>query len=248
MDPAAGTLLTALGAARGVVCLVGAGGKKTSLYALARATAGRVAVTSTSHMYRYDRSRVDEVFVVTGEPPRAPSGMRIVAYAGPTDTPARVAGLRPEAIAGLWESGDFELVLVKADGARGRLIKAPGDEEPLVLSFASTVIPVVGAAAFGRPLDARVAHRPEILADVAGLSLSQTIAPVHVARLLSSPRGGLKNVGDAEVVPLINMVDDDERYRAARLAAQLALRLTSRFDRVVLAQMKTSRLIEVIRR
>ncbi|MDQ3774178.1 MAG: hypothetical protein M3461_07335, partial [Pseudomonadota bacterium] len=40
-------LLEALAATRGLVALVGAGGKKTTLYRLARAHAGRIGITAT---------------------------------------------------------------------------------------------------------------------------------------------------------------------------------------------------------
>ena len=83
MDP----ILSALNATRGVVCMVGAGGKKTTMYALARVHPGRVALSSTSHMYRYDEAEVDAV-VHLGEDllSEVPCG-RVLAFAGPTDTP-----------------------------------------------------------------------------------------------------------------------------------------------------------------
>ena len=59
-------LVSALGATRGIVCLVGAGGKKTTMYALARAHPGRVLLSSTSHMYPYDRNKID--YAVTLDP------------------------------------------------------------------------------------------------------------------------------------------------------------------------------------
>ena len=61
------SLTDALGAQRGFVCLVGAGGKKSTMYALAAAHRGRVLLSSTSHMYPYDRDQVDQV-VTLGDP------------------------------------------------------------------------------------------------------------------------------------------------------------------------------------
>ena len=85
-------LLDAFDASDGVVCLVGAGGKKTTMYAIAREHRGRIARSSTSHMYVYDENEVDRVV-------RAEDGVfedapgRVVAFAGKTDTPSRVGGL-----------------------------------------------------------------------------------------------------------------------------------------------------------
>ena len=44
------SLARALGVTGGIVCAAGAGGKKSLLYALARAWPGRVGVTATVHM------------------------------------------------------------------------------------------------------------------------------------------------------------------------------------------------------
>ena len=241
-------LLSALHATGGVVCLVGAGGKKTTMYALAAVHPGRVALSSTSHMYVYDEACVDAVIGVNeGEPVARGSG-RVIAFAGPTETPKRVGGLPPDRIRTIWQDGDFDLFLIKADGARARWIKAPERYEPIVPSFANTVIPVVSARVIGRRLEDGIAHRPERAASLMNIAVETPIEPEHLARLLSAPEGGLKGVGDATVVPLINMVDDDDIQRAARTAAVAALAATSRFSRVVLACMKQRRVVEIVER
>lgn len=245
---AAADLLDALNARRGIVCLTGAGGKKTTMYALAAAHPGRVALSSTSHMYRYVRSQVDCVVSVTGS--RVPDDYtgRVVAFAGATDTADRVGGLEAAQIEAIWATGTFDLVAIKADGARARWIKAPEDYEPVVPTLATTVIPVVSARVIGRSLSSGIAHRPERLAAVMGIAADAPIEPRHIARLLSSEHGALKGVGSATVVALINMVDDEALRVPARAAAQAALEAAPRIARVVLASMKEARLVEVVER
>jgi probable selenium-dependent hydroxylase accessory protein YqeC len=241
-------LLSALSATRGIVCLVGAGGKKTTMYALARAHPGRVALSSTSHMYVYDEAAVDGVVRCDAAGhTEIPQG-RVVAFAGQTDTHERVGGLRPEQIEAIWRRGKFDLFIIKADGARARWIKAPAAYEPIVPPFTDTVIPVISARVIGRTLGSGIAHRADRAAELMDISLETPIAPEHLARLLSSPEGALKGVGDAAVVPLINMVDDEEIHDAARRPPCAALDMTARFSRVVLASMKERRLVEIIER
>lgn len=240
-------LAAALAAEHGVVCLVGAGGKKSTMYALAAQHSGRVALSSTAHMYRYDPDAVDQVIVddVTAV---IDARARVVAYAYRTDTANRVGGLDAAALAAINASGEFDLMLIKADGARARLIKAPADYEPLIPDFADTVIPVVSARVFGRTLGEGIAHRPELAARVMETTLDAPLTPIHIARLLSAADGALKGVGDARVVPLINMVDDEAARVLAVAAARAALAATGRFDRVVLATMRERRVVEVIER
>lgn len=243
-------LLDVLGARRGVVCLVGAGGKKTTMYRLAALHPGRVALSSTSHMYAYDRAHVDTVIEIADSSTVASldEGHRVVAYAGRTDTPKRVGGLSAERIQSIWSAGGFDLFLIKADGARARWIKAPAAYEPLIPDFTDRVVPVVSGRVIGRMLEDGIAHRPELLATIMGVRLDQPLEPAHLARLLVDERGALKGVGDAAVTPLINMVDDARILDAARRTAELALAHTRRFNKIVLASMKEGRVVDVVER
>ncbi len=243
-------LAVALSATRGIVCLVGAGGKKTTMYALARAHPGRVLLSSTSHMYEYDRDKVDIALTLADPTEPLPdfTQHRVVAIAAATDTRKRVGGLEAQQIQNIYAKGHFDLCIIKADGARARWIKSPGPHEPLIPAFANTVVPVVSAQVIGRNLDDRIAHRPERLTDLLGIKLGETITPQHLSDLLSHPEGSLKGVGEAEVIPLINMVDSDDLHALARELAIVALAQTDRISRIVLASMRDERLVEIVDR
>ena len=55
------------GSDRKVVCLVGAGGKKTTMYALSQSLTGTVALSSTTHMYHYDSKYVNRLISVKNQ-------------------------------------------------------------------------------------------------------------------------------------------------------------------------------------
>ena len=116
----------------------------------------------------------------------------------------------------LAQRSEADAVLVKADGARNREFKAPGEDEPQVPRTADTVIPVVSAHVEGRPLTEEHVHRPERVAELTGLSAGERIGAEDVATVLASPEGGLKGVPErATVVPVINKVDDAADEAAA---------------------------------
>ena len=251
-DPQIGdtALLTALAATKGVVCLVGAGGKKTTMYALARSHPGKVLLSSTSHMYPYARDQVDQIVMLEDGESAMPdvAAYRIVAVATKSQTPKRIGGLSGQRIHDLYHDLGFDVCIIKADGARARWIKTPGPHEPLIPSFADTVIPVVSAKVVGRPLQDDIAHRPERLARFFDINLGDPILPRHVVELLSSATGALKGVGRATVVPLINMVDDDQLHQQARQIARATLARSERVSRIVLASMKHARIVEIVER
>ena len=57
-------------------------------------------------------------------------------------------------------------MLIKADGARMRMVKAPAENEPVLAPEIATVLALVSVRALGRPLDETVAHRPERVAAI----------------------------------------------------------------------------------
>ena len=243
-----GNLIQALPASEGdVICFVGAGGKKTTLYAASRQYRGRVAITSTSHMFQYDDrfvNRVIEDYSGTWVDDQS----RVVAFSGKTDTPNRVGGLTADCIKNIWQSRQFGLILIKADGARSRLVKAPAAYEPLIPSFTNLVVPIASAQILGQHLATSIAHRPELLSMIMGLDMGDKILPVHLAQLLSSEMGSLKNAGNARVCPILNMVDNSDTLTLAIETARIALTLTKRFDQIILAEMRHSRIVEIISR
>jgi probable selenium-dependent hydroxylase accessory protein YqeC len=241
-------LLSALKLTGGVVSLIGAGGKKTTMYELASLFDGRVALTSTSHMFEYDEAQVDVVTVDRNTPLKFSFDARVVAYAGLTDTPNRVGGLMPSQIETIWRKGKYDLVVIKADGARSRLIKAPADHEPLIPDFTQLVLPIISGLVIGQPLTSSIAHRVDLLTETLDLEVGDIIKPLHLAKLLSSPNGSLQGTKNIRVIPIINMVDDARIEAACIEAALIAFSLTNRFDRIILAQLKHSKVVKVIDR
>jgi probable selenium-dependent hydroxylase accessory protein YqeC len=247
-------LLELFDARRGVVCAVGAGGKKSLLQRLALANPARVAITATvpttcsqEHMGFSVAIEPDSglAYAVARLDPRCS-----VAYACPGSKPDRRAGVSPATIERIHREGGFAATYVKADGARMRLMKSPDDDEPALPDCATTVLPIVSALALGEPLGERVAHRIGQIGRVTGLRENETILPVHLGRLIASPQGLMKRIGGRRVVPVINMVDDAAREAGAREAAEVALGLCESIDRVVLTCLARSadHVVAVVRR
>jgi probable selenium-dependent hydroxylase accessory protein YqeC len=236
------SLLAELGA-QGLIAAVGAGGKKSLLQALAREAPPRSALTATVRMAPVPRALagrrlLGDLEQLRREVPQH-AGETLLIYAQPGDTPGRWAGLPPETVAALHAEGGFALTLVKADGARMRGVKAPAPDEPRLPPGTRWVLPVLSLQVLGRPLDAETAHRPERLAAVCGLREGEPLQPAHLSAWMAHPQGALQGVGSAEVVPVINQVDDAADLEQARAIAAAALRASPRFDRVLLSCLKT---------
>ena len=246
-------LLDIFNAHSGVVCCVGAGGKKTTMFQLAKAHTGRVGITATAHIEYFPKT-LEATNYIGAENDllgaiREDTSSKAIAFAKPSERFGRRAGISMELLQSIMDENRFELIVVKADGARGRLIKGPAEHEPATPLFADTIIPIVSVKVIGMALSDKIAHRVDQISKITGLNEHDEIKPEHIAHLLSSNEGALKNTGAARVIPLINMVDYTEQETSAREAAQLALTITDRFDHVVLAAMKQAQpIVDVISR
>ncbi len=235
-------LVDALHAHTGVISCVGAGGKKSTMFRLAAAHNGRVGITATAHIEFFPKNLDATCYVaeeaVLLETIANDEESKVIAFARPSSRFGRRAGIAVDNVLRFKQAGKFELLLIKADGARGRFVKAPASHEPVLSGFTDIVIPVLSAKVIGQPLSNDIAHRVDILESIFDIREMDIIQPIHIARLLSSEQGLLKDTGSANVIPLINMVDDVDTLKSATAAAEQALEMTSRFDRVVLAAMK----------
>ncbi|HIF51578.1 MAG TPA: putative selenium-dependent hydroxylase accessory protein YqeC [Thiotrichaceae bacterium] len=246
-------ILEIFNAENGIVSCVGAGGKKTTMFRLAEAHSGRVGITATAHIEYFPKSLKSTNYIADEselfDAIRNDKNSKSIAFAKPSERFGRRAGVSQNSIQIFKDIGNFDLLVIKADGARGRFIKAPAEHEPAIVSCSNTVIPILSSKVIGLPLTDEIAHRVDQISKVTGLKEGEIIKPIHVARLLSSSEGSLKNTGTAKVIPLINMVDDGELEKLAREAAKLALQMTNKFDIVVLASMKKDQpIVDVITR
>lgn len=238
-------------AKHGIISFIGAGGKKTTMFQIASQHPGRVGITATAHIEYFPRSLAATKYI--GEERELlelvvnDTESRCIAFAQPSQRRGRRAGIDMNSVEKFRQKGRFDLLLIKADGARSRWIKAPASHEPPIPPGTDTVIPVLSVRSIGKKLTDKIAHRVDRVCEIAGMKPGEKIQPVHVARIISSEHGYLKNTNDATVIPLINMVDDETLHEHAREAAELALKMSAKISRVVLAKMRDDEpVVEVI--
>jgi probable selenium-dependent hydroxylase accessory protein YqeC len=230
-------LTTALDARDATVCAVGAGGKKSTLFALADRL-DRPVVTASVRIPIFD-DRVAAVRVTedpVGAIEDADAGDWPLGLVPERDRSDRYLGYDADVVAEIADAAPGA-TLVKADGARLREFKAPGDREPQVPSNADVVVPIASAHAVGEPLTEELVHRPAEVAAITGREVGDEIQPADVATVLASPAGGLKSVpGGATAIPVVNKVDDEADADAARAVAR-EIRHRANVPRVVLTRL-----------
>lgn len=235
------TLLQALGLLSrppGILALSGGGGKTTTLFGLAgdlAARGARVLVTTTTRIRdpRAEGRRIDGFLEIpgpgaaawaSGEGAAALSGGRgpvTVLCAGIED--GKLVGLDPGIFPALAASDRWDAILVEADGAKMRPVKAPAPYEPVWPAGTTAALGVLGLDCLDRPLDDRVAHRPELLGALVGLVPGGTIGLGHLLRLARHPEGLFRGApAGARRVLVLNKADLRLDLGPEALAAEAA--------------------------
>ncbi|MCI2057970.1 MAG: putative selenium-dependent hydroxylase accessory protein YqeC [Oscillibacter sp.] len=200
-----------LGILPGITAVVGSGGKTTLLCALGEGlSAGGAAVIlcTTTKIYPFagifGTDTADEAVLT-----RLLRAHRLVCAGLPAGDSGKLTapGIPMARLARL-----ADYVLVEADGAHGRPLKAHAPWEPAVPPEAERVVCAAGVLGIGRPI-AECAHRPERYAALAGAAEDETVTPEMAARVLRAERLG--------EIYLLNQADGPEELAAARRVAAL---------------------------
>lgn len=205
-----------------LICFVGAGGKTTALFMLAKelkACKKRVLITTTTAIYSPDENHYDEVVLDRAENPDIMT-KRInpcVCVLGSEITAEnKLLGVDKEYITQLFLEEVFDYLLVEADGSRQRSIKAPADHEPVIPNGTSKVVGVIGLDILGTQIDGASVHRPECFCRVTGRTMGERIDEEAIKKLILEPEGLFKTVPErARKYVLFNKADNRKREKAA---------------------------------
>src|SRR6266704_1751990 len=186
-----------------LIAITGAGGKTTTMYTLADELAqrGKRVITTTTTQIFYPEPGETDTLIVVADTPILLQKIRAawqkyhrLTVAGTVLRTEKLAGLQPEQPYELLLNSGADVVIVEADGARHRMIKAPGEHEPVIPLQTNVALLMISAEAINQPLSDRIAHRPEQVATVTGINVGDVLSPAVIARLITSEKGALKHI------------------------------------------------------
>ncbi|MGB5158009.1 putative selenium-dependent hydroxylase accessory protein YqeC [Desulfobacterium sp. N47] len=232
-----------------LVCLVGGGGKTTTMFAIAQALRffkKRVLVTTSTHICypdpereKYDKLIVDNtddiaIFTDTQKETITVFGTGIV-----TAKVKKLAGASSQFIEKLFLQKVFDYILVECDGSKRKPIKAPASYEPVVPDNATKTIGVIGLDAIGKPINEEFVHRLDIFCDVVKRLPGEILDEEAVVNLILSPAGLFKGVPEGcEKYVLLNKAEIlQNRKYAQNISARLKNTDNLSFIKCIIAAM-----------
>ena len=211
-----------------IVAIVGAGGKTTTMFALAQALARRglrVVTSKSTAIHAPSMSRSPKLVISKPEHwhdelPATVAHNPVITVVTSAPSKRRFEGIAPELAPSLLNASGADVLIVEADGARRRSLKIPGSHEPSMPHGATVVLPVASFSAAGAPLSAHVVHRPELAGPLLGLRPGAILSPRHVVAVVVHEEAGLKSIPpNAKVWPVLtatSCISQAELHRARK--------------------------------
>ncbi len=219
---------------RELLILVGAGGKTTLMFVLAKellAGHKRIITTTTTKIYPPDPAQSPALILggteVFPEIKKVLDRHGHITWATGRAAENKLTGSSLADLSALWSSGLTDFLIVEADGSAKRPIKAPGADEPVVPKETTLFMAVVGLSALNKPLNKAFAFRPEIISRLSGIPIDSPMTPEGIARLMVHPQGGLKGwLPNMRAVIILNQADLEPEpgmsYQLAKRIEELA--------------------------
>ncbi|WP_031513837.1 selenium cofactor biosynthesis protein YqeC [Desulfofalx alkaliphila] len=202
-----------------MVCFVGGGGKTSLMLKLAEMCGknNNVLVSTTTKMYSWQLEKAGKLVIesnyqllrqrlanILKDSPIVAAGSRLVGD--------KVVGLDAKCLDEIYDEGLFDYILVEADGSRGKSLKLPAGNEPIIPERCTAVYVVTGADVLGKPLTADYVHRASLMAEFVGRPMGSIIDDSIFIKVINH-YCDLKQIASKKVAILINKIDNEKIRR-----------------------------------
>lgn len=147
-----------------VISVVGGGGKTTLIEVLAdelKLKGKRVLIAPSTAIALPEKNKYDNLFIEEISSEFLPESGSITYFAQYNDF-IKIRTKDIGLIENIKSKEIFDYLLIEADGAKKKPIKAPGDHEPVIIQCTEITIGVIGLDSLDMPIDEEHVHRAEI--------------------------------------------------------------------------------------
>ncbi len=227
------TLLDWLGMKhKGIVTLVGAGGKTTLMYRLAQEIVdrGQRVVSTTTTRIAWPEPSQSQVVLAAGSPrnligPLAKSldkNSHVTIGRSSDESGRKLEGFDPSQIDELADILPAEWILVEGDGAARKPLKAPADYEPVIPSRSCLVLGVIGLTCIGKEITEENIHRAKLFAELIGYPMGYRLNVGCLADLICHQQGLLKGLPpETEAAVFLNQAETENRLESGKKVVRL---------------------------
>jgi probable selenium-dependent hydroxylase accessory protein YqeC len=235
--------------AREVVSLVGAGGKTTLMFRLAKElllTEKKVVTATTTKILEPSSEETPCLLVHSDEEKLKQLALqhidqfRHITLARERLESRKLKGISPDLISFLWNSPQIDMMIIEADGAAGRPVKAPREWEPVIPSHTTLVVGLLGVDGVGKELNEKNLFQAERISQLTGIPMGRKMTCGGMAILMVDPLGIFKGTPhSSRRVAFINKVDLPGGMKWGReIGKEILKKGSPQIKRVILGRLK----------
>lgn len=204
-----------------VITVVGAGGKTSTIFELGNELSNlnkKTIITTTTHM------KLDKDFLLIDEDFNIENLKKILQKnnlikIGKKESDYKVKSLDEDTLKRCIYISDF--LLIEGDGSKRLPLKAPKDNEPVIIQETDLVIGLIGFDSLDKKIE-ETCHRPELVSKLLHKNIKENINIFDLVEIIKNKNGLKKNV-NCKYKVIINKVDKLEYLDKCKKIAQLCL-------------------------
>lgn len=184
-----------------ILSFVGAGGKTTTIFQLAKELkekGKKVLITTTTKIDNPINEEYDHFFIKNISPLFKPKNKTITIYGQEIEN-KKMIGITLNKLEELANKRDYDFILIEADGANRKSIKAPAKYEPVVSKRTDKTIGMIGLDCINKVIQETV-HRYEIFTGIVEKRSVDTVDEESITKLIINNKGLFKETKGRKVL------------------------------------------------
>lgn len=223
-----------------MITFVGGGGKTSHMFKLANELKrfGNVLVTTTTKILLPDENSYDYLFVLeTDNLTVNKNGVTLLAQN--INENKKLSGVDKYFLDDLYEKKSFKFILIEADGAKEKPLKAPNDTEPIIPLNTNINIGIIGVDALDKKVE-EVCFRENLFKNITKKDKDEIVDDNSILSLISHDKGLFKDTPKkCKKFFIISKCDNKENKERALKVLDRALSC-SNIDRLFLSSVNNN--------
>ncbi len=232
----------------GIISIVGAGGKTSLMYSLARelVAAGKRVLTTTTTKIFMPTLEESPATIISCDPEEIVQKAKVLlqefshltAVSEKLQTHNKLGGLDSAAIECIQKSHLFDFIIIEADGAARRPLKACASHEPVVPVFTDYVIALAGLDVLAKPLTEEWVFRANVFSQITGIDLMADVTEDAVALALLHDISPIVANHNCKKIIFLNKAGDSDAVKGGeRVAVLLEQRGKGILNRIIIGEL-----------
>lgn len=198
-----------------VLSFVGGGGKTTAIFKLAgelKSLGKKVLITTTTAIYEPTQGEYDYYFLGDYGEDFCPK-VGSITILGREVKGEKLLGISLTHVERIVHRGFFDFILIEADGAKKKPIKAMASHEPVISNYSTRTFGIIGMDCLGKSIE-YIVHRAELFVGIVKKGIQDKVDERDVVKIVLHPMGLFKAAKGRKVL-ILNKIDHEEKYIAA---------------------------------